>query len=62
MSKLLGFFKINSKAASSQPVKTAGYSKVLVAPVRATAKKPVASSALLSSKPNSDISDEWEEF
>jgi len=58
MSKLLGFFKINSKAASSQPVKTAGYSKVLVAPVRATAKKPVASS----SKPNSDISDEWEEF
>lgn len=58
MSKLLGFFKINSKATSSQPVKTAGYSKVLVAPVRATAKKPVASL----SKPNSDISDEWEEF
>ncbi len=66
MSKLLSFFKINSKAASSQPVKTAGYSKVLVAPARATAKKPIApvlsSSKFSSTKPNSDISDEWEEF
>jgi len=65
MSKLLGFFKINSKAASSQPVKTAGYSKVLVAPVRATAKKPVAPPALSSNKSKTskiDSSDEWEEF
>lgn len=66
MSKLLSFFKINSKAASSQPVKTAGYSKVLVAPVRATAKKPIApilsSSKFSSTKSNSDVSDEWEEF
>jgi len=62
MSKLLGFFKINSKAASSQSVKTAGYSKVLVAPVRATAKKPVSAPAMSSNKVNIDSSDDWEEF
>jgi len=62
MSKLLGFFKINSKAASSQSVKTAGYSKVLVAPVRATAKKPVSAPVMSSNKINIDSSDDWEEF
>jgi methyl-accepting chemotaxis protein len=53
MSKLLNFFKINSKAASSQPVKTAGYSKVLVAPVKAAAK-PV-SHVLPSRKPKEEF-------
>lgn len=59
MSKLLGFFKVDSKGAS-QPVKTAGYSKVLVAPVKATAK-PVTH-VLPVRKSKIDISDEWEEF
>ncbi|MFI3156980.1 MAG: methyl-accepting chemotaxis protein [Methylococcaceae bacterium] len=59
MSKLLGFFKVSSMARA-QPVKTAGYSKVLVAPVNAAVKP--ASHVLPSRKSKIDSSDEWEEF
>ena len=56
MSKLLGFFKVNSKAS---PVKSTGYSKVLVAPVKPAAKPHVLPT---SRKSKIDSSDEWEEF
>ncbi len=60
MSKLLSFFKVGAIAAA-QSVKKTGYSKVLVTPVKATAKKPAKASVVLSSK-SPDDSDYWEEF
>jgi methyl-accepting chemotaxis protein len=59
MSQLLSFFRVSSKDASA----TSRTLKAPVArpPVRAAAKKPVAS-VLSSSKPKNDNSDEWEEF
>jgi len=59
MNKLLSFFKVDSKGIA-QPVKTAGYSKVPVAPVSAAAKP--ASHVLPSRKAKIDSGDEWEEF
>ncbi|HEY8036313.1 MAG TPA: methyl-accepting chemotaxis protein [Methylobacter sp.] len=60
MTQLLSFFRVNSKGgrATTRPV---SHSKPPVTPVRATAKKTVAP-VLLSTKPKSDSSDEWEEF
>jgi methyl-accepting chemotaxis protein len=59
MSKLLSFFKVDSKGGP-KPVKAIEYRKVSVASSKA-AIKPV-SHVLPSRKSKMDISDEWEEF
>ncbi len=60
MTKLLNFFKVNSKrTTAAAPVKTVASNKTQATQPRATAKKP-ASTALLAKK--SASSDEWEEF
>lgn len=62
MTQLLSFFRVGSKGGAATP-KSAGRSKAPAAPVRptVTAKKPVAP-VISSSKPQSNSSDEWEEF
>jgi len=59
MTKLLSFFRVNSKtpSATTRPVT---HSKAAVTPIRSTAKKPAV--PVSSAKPKIDSSDEWEEF
>ncbi|MCK9620570.1 MAG: methyl-accepting chemotaxis protein [Methylobacter sp.] len=60
MSKLLSFFRVNSKTASAT-ARPVAHNKGAVTPIRAAAKKTVVP-VLSPVKPKIDSSDEWEEF
>lgn len=61
MTKLLSFFKVNSKAASAIAKPVVAHSKATVTPIKPAAKKTVAP-VLSPIKPKIDSGDEWEEF